>query len=199
MKLPFFFLIFTSLLSFASPQKSIVLLGDSLTEGFGVAKEAAYSSILQKKIAQAGKNWNVVNSGISGSTSASAPSRMNWVLKNKPDMVLLALGGNDALRGLRISDTKKNLQQAIEIAQQKKVRVVLAGIRPPPNYGEKYTHEYEELFRSLAKKYKVKLIPFLLEDVAGRKNLNLADGIHPNEKGHEIVAETVFQGIKDLL
>lgn len=194
----FFCISFFTLFAFSDPKK-LVIVGDSLTEGYGVAKESSYGSLLETKIKDLGKNWVVVSSGISGSTSASAPSRMKWVLKSKPDLIVLALGSNDALRGLKVSETKKHLQQSIEIALKEKVHVVLAGLMAPPNYGAVYTKEFAQIYPSLAKQYQLKLIPFLLQNVAGIQNLNLADGIHPNEKGHVILADNVLATIKDLL
>lgn len=180
----------------ALENKKLVLIGDSLTEGYGVAKESTYGTLLEEKIKQSGKKWLVITSGISGSTSASAPPRMRWVLKSKPDVVLIALGANDALRGLKITETKKNIAEAIDIASSEKIKVILAGVLAPPNYGKDYTKNFAQIYKDLAKEKNVKLIPFLLEGVAGVKELNLADGIHPNEAGHKIIAETVFQAIK---
>jgi acyl-CoA thioesterase I len=195
---PFLFFALTFYISICSAKK-LVILGDSLTEGYGVAKEAAYPALLEKKIKAAGQDWTVINSGISGSTSASGPSRMKWLLKSKPDLVLLALGANDGLRGLKVSELEKNLSETILIAQKEKVSVVLAGMQMPPNYGEKYTTEFAAAFPKIAKKYKIKLIPFLLEGVAADSKLNLADGVHPNEKGHQVLADSVYKALKDIL
>jgi acyl-CoA thioesterase I len=124
---------------------------------------------------------------------------MRWLLKSKPDLVLLALGANDGLRGLKVSELEKNLSETILIAQKEKVSVVLAGMQMPPNYGEKYTTEFAAAFPKIAKKYKIKLIPFLLEGVAADSKLNLADGVHPNEKGHQVLADSVYKALKDIL
>ncbi len=184
----------------ADPAKSkLVVLGDSLTEGYGVSRLQAYPALLEKKIQADGKSWSVVNAGISGATSASGPSRMRWQMKMKPQMVIVALGANDGLRGLSVESTEKNLSQTIEIAQKEKVKVILAGMMLPPNYGAKYTKDFQEIYNRLAKKYQLQKIPFLLDGVAGNPKLNLADGIHPNEKGHEIIAGHVFDAIKGLL
>lgn len=187
----------------------LLILGDSITEGYGVAKENSYPTLLEAKIKnwksslnQAAKGfstWQVINSGVSGSTTASAASRLKWVMKDKPDIIVLALGANDGLRGLPIGETKKNLSQAIELIQKENVKVVIAGMQMPPNYGKSFTQEFRDIFPQLSKKYKIKLIPFLLDQVAGVSDLNQADGIHPNEKGHQIIAETVFRVIKDML
>lgn len=179
--------------------KKLVLLGDSITEGFGISREATYSTLVQEKLKKAQKNWTVVNSSISGSTSASTPSRMKWILKSKPDLVLLAIGANDALRGLKLESTKKNLLEALQIAKKEGVKVILAGMLAPPNYGKKYSQEFARLYKDLAQETKVKLIPFLLEGVAGHTELNIADGIHPNEKGHQIISEIVYKAIEEYL
>lgn len=193
-------------LPFASAQtkvsadpKKLLVLGDSLTEGYGIAQAAAYPALLEKKIKASGKNWVVINAGISGSTTASGPGRLKWQLKSKPDLMILALGANDGLRGLDVKATEKNLSDTIEIAKKEKIQVILAGMLLPPNYGEDYRKKFENIYLNLAKKYQLKKIPFLLEGVAGKPELNLADGIHPNEKGHQIISEVIYKNIKDLL
>lgn len=183
----------------AEPAKKMVLIGDSLTEGFGVSRERAYPALLQKKINETGKTWKVVNSGISGSTAASGPSRLDWILKQRPDLILLALGGNDGLRGNDVKSMEDNLASAIEKCRRAKVPVILAGIKLPPNLGRAYTGRFEAVFPRLAKRFGIPLIPFLLENVGGHSDLNLPDGIHPNEKGHAIIAETVFKAVEKLL
>ncbi|GIL17580.1 MAG: arylesterase [Oligoflexia bacterium] len=193
------FFIFMTILVTQLQAKTLLILGDSLTEGIGVAKDQAYPALLEKKIRTSGKNWKVINAGISGATSASGISRMKWHMKQKPDLVILALGANDGLRGFAISETEKNLSTVIEMGQKEKIQMVLAGMLMPPNYGKEYSEKFKNLFPKLAKKYKVRLIPFLLDQVASDPSLNQADGIHPNEKGHQVVAETVYKNIQDLL
>ncbi len=186
----------------SAPQKidKIVILGDSLTEGYGVAKSDAFPALLEKKMREDSyPNLEIVNSGIGGSTTASALSRLKWVLKSKPQLVILALGGNDGLRGTDLKTTEKNLDQAIQFAQKKGVRVILAGMQIPPNYGKEYTENFKKIFPRLAKKYKVKLIPFLLKGVGGEADLNLPDGIHPNEEGHQVIADTLYKFLKENL
>ncbi len=186
----------------SAPQKidKIVILGDSLTEGYGVAKSDAFPALLEKKMREDSyPNLKIVNSGIGGSTSASALSRLKWVLKSKPQLVILALGGNDGLRGTDLKTTEKNLDQAIQYAQEKGVRVILAGMQIPPNYGKEYTENFKKIFPRLAKKYKVKLIPFLLKGVGGEADLNLPDGIHPNEEGHQVIADNLYKFLKENL
>lgn len=179
--------------------KRLLILGDSLSEGYGVAREASYASLLEKKIKAAGKDWQVINASISGSTSASAVGRLKWQLKNKPDLLILALGANDGLRGTAVAETKKNLAQALELAKKEGLKTVLFGMRMPPNYGEKYTKDFEKMYADLARTHNVRLVPFFLDGVAGDPKMNQADGIHPNEKGHQKLADNVYRGIeKDL-
>lgn len=202
MKQIFFALLFLSNVSFAQmpkPLKKLVIIGDSLTEGYGVSKESAFPQLIEKKLNQNSSTWQVVNSGVSGSTTASALSRVRWMLKNKPDVVLIILGANDGLRGVKTEQSEKNLAEAIALAQKSQVKVILGGLYMPPNYGKEYTQQFKVMYSHLAKKYKVYLVPFILEKVAGDPKLNQADGIHPNEEGHKIVAETIYHSIKDQL
>lgn len=199
-----FFLLF-SLLSLTSQAqeveaKKILFLGDSLTEGYGVAKEVAYPLVFKKLVKQRlDKEVDILNGSVSGSTTSSALSRLRWFIRQKPQMMFLALGANDGLRGISLEVSKKNLEETIELAQAHDIQVVLAGMLLPTNYGEDYRQGFEKMFADLAKKYKLTTIPFLLEGVATVKELNQADGIHPNEKGHEIMAETVFKKLEELL
>lgn len=193
------FLALFSVCTVRAEARRLVILGDSLTEGYGVTKDQAYPAILQKKIKESGKDWLVVNAGISGSTSAGSAARIKWLMKNRIDLLIIALGANDGLRGLRVKATEENLQQAIEFAQKNKIKVVLAGMLMPPNYGEEYRKSFAAIYHKLAKKFKIQLIPFLLEKVGGEIQLNQADGIHPNEKGHKIIADSIYAEIKELL
>jgi acyl-CoA thioesterase I len=154
---------------------------------------------LQELLRKTHPKITVVAAGSSGATSAGAESRLRWHLKNKPDILVLALGANDGLRGLPVESTKDNLAKAIELAQENKVTVLLAGMKMPMNYGEDYRQRYEKIFSELAEEKNVKLIPFLLEGVGGEKDMNLADGIHPNEKGHRQIAEHLHKYIKESL
>lgn len=181
-------------------QKKLIVLGDSLSEGYGVAKDAAYPALLEKMLHEAGKKeWSVINAGVSGSTTASGISRMKWLFKSKPDAVLLVLGANDGLRGLKVEDSEKHLAESIEFAQKQNVKVILGGLYMPPNYGKDYTERFKKMYSSLAKKYKLVFIPFVLEKVGGDPKYNLADGIHPNEAGHKIIAENIMQVLKGAL
>ena len=186
------------LISFSLPaqENRILIIGDSLTEGYGVSKKSAYPAQLEKLLTANQKAYKVVNAGSSGSTTASAVTRMKWHMRKTPKIVILALGANDGLRGTPVEATKKNLSKAIDIALKKKVVVYLAGMKIPMNYGKKYRADFEKVFTDLAKEKKIKFIPFLLKGVGGEPDLNLADGIHPNEKGHKKIAQTVFDEIK---
>ena len=200
-KLLFILLLLPSVLTAQTkvPLRQLVIIGDSLTEGYGVSKDSAFPQLLEKKLNQKSQDWQVINSGVSGSTTASALSRVRWMLKNKPDLVLIILGANDGLRGLKTEQSEKNLAEAIELAQKSHVKVILGGLYMPPNYGKEYSQQFKTMYSHLAKKYKVYLVPFILEKVAGDPKLNQADGIHPNEEGHKIVATTIYNSIKDQL
>lgn len=177
----------------------VVCLGDSLTEGYGIAPEQSYPSRLEEMLQEAGQPVKVVNAGISGSTSASAVGRLRWQLKADPDLVVIALGGNDGLRGVDVASTRANLSRAIALARDAGVEVLLAGMKIPPNYGPEYTREFEAIFPSLAEEHGVAFLPFLLEGVAAMPELNLPDGIHPNARGSERVARNVLAALLPLL
>ena len=181
--------------------KRIVCFGNSITAGYGVDPTQAYPAVLQHLIDQSGKKYEVINAGLSGDTSADGLSRIDWILRQPVDIFLLELGGNDGLRGLSLDETLKNLQAIIDKVEKKypEAKIVIAGMKIPPNMGETYTHAFEKIYPELAQKNKVKLIPFLLAGVGGDPELNQPDGIHPNVKGHKIVAENVYKVIKDML
>ena len=149
----------------ATAQTLIVALGDSLTEGFGVSKEEAYPYLVEQELIRKGYSVRMINAGISGSTSASAPSRMQWYLRVKPDIVILALGGNDGLRGLSVQHMKKNLGKAIKLARINNIRVLLAGMQIPLNYGQDYIKSFRNAFYELAEQNQLPMIPFLLKEV----------------------------------
>jgi acyl-CoA thioesterase-1 len=183
----------------------ILFLGDSLTEGYGVSRERSFPAkaierlndkFVQRRLA---KRVDGLYAGVSGSTTASGPSRLKWFLKAKPDVLFLALGANDGLRGVPAAETEKNLDATMKIAQEAGMKIVLAGMKLPPNYGKKSGGEFEVVFAKLAKKYDAILMPFLLEGVAGEKTLNQEDGIHPNEKGHAKMAEAVVPYLEKAL
>lgn len=182
-------------------EKSLVFLGDSLTEGYGVDQNSVYTSLIQKKIKDDKLEWKVVNSGISGSTSASGPGRAKWLLKakEKPSLVVVVLGANDGLRGLPPDAMKKNLTSTIKTLTDAKIKTIIAEIYVPPNYGKDYTEKFKKVFSEISKENKIPLMPFLLEKVAGKTELNLSDGIHPNEKGHQIIADGIYTYLKKHL
>ena len=177
----------------------IVAFGNSLTAGLGVAPDQSYPARLQRTLDAAGYAYRVVNAGVSGDTTAGGARRVSWILKNKPTIVILELGGNDGLRGLSLQETKANLERIIQQLQQASVTVVLAGMKLPPNYGQDYTDGFEALFKALAKQYRLTLIPFFLDGVAGSSSLNQADGIHPTGEGYRIIVEKIFPTLEPLL
>jgi acyl-CoA thioesterase-1 len=178
----------------------IVVLGDSLTAGLGLDPSQAYPAVLQEKLNAAGYKWEVVNAGVSGDTSAAGLERADWALDQAHVRVLvLELGANDGLRGLPTDAMKKNLAAIIERAQGKGIAVLLAGMEAPPNFGPDYTVSFRQVYRDLAKQYKVTLMPFLLDEVAGVASLNQADGIHPNVEGARIVADHVWAVLKPMV
>ena len=177
----------------------IVAFGDSLTAGLGVALEDAYPAQLQRRLEQQGVPYRVINAGVSGDTTAGGLRRVEWALKSRPTILILELGANDGLRGLNPGETKANLERIIQRCQQASVTVVLAGMKLPPNYGADYTKSFEAVYPALAKQYRLMLIPFFLDGVAGSPSLNQADGIHPTGEGYRIIADKVLETVKPLL
>ena len=175
-------------------RKTIIFFGDSITAGYGVNMEEAYPNLIQKRIDSLGLNYEVINAGLSGEASAGGLDRIDWILKGKPDIFVLELGGNDGLRGLSIEETEANLKAMIDKvrAANSNTKILLAGMQIPPNLGQEYTKAFRNVFPKVAKDKNVELIPFLLENVGGDTKLNQSDGIHPNTAGHKIVAETVW-------
>ena len=179
---------------------TIVFLGDSLTEGLGLEENEAFPNLIAQRFESEGRDdIEVVNAGVSGSTSASGLSRMQWYVRSQPDLLVLALGANDGLRGLDVNEMKANLAETIEFAQANGVRVALTGMLVPPNMGPEYTTAFAQVFPDLAAQYALPFLPFLLEGVAAVPDLNQADGIHPNVEGEKIVAETVYNFLLPLL
>lgn len=198
---PVFFILIIGALPL-SAEKKMLVIGDSLSEGYGVSEKEAWPFLLEQKFSENNMPIKIINSSISGSTTASAPGRVQWGLKSKPDYLLLALGANDGLRGFKVPTIEQNLTEAIEKVLnsdlEKKPQVILVGIQMPPNYGKQYREDFKNVFVKIAKKYQLLFVPFLLEGVGGEKNLNQSDGIHPNPLGHKIMAENVFKVLKDL-
>lgn len=181
--------------------KNVVVLGDSIAAGYGVDADESFPRQLQKKIEEKKLSYRIVNAGVSGDTTASGVRRMPWLLKQKMDVLLIELGGNDGLRGISPSETRSNLEKIIDLARAKypQVEILLAGMQMPQNMGADYTGKFREIFPEVARVKKTRLVPFLLEGVGGRAELNQPDRIHPNPKGHKIVAENVWLFLEPLL
>jgi acyl-CoA thioesterase-1 len=181
-------------------RKVLLVFGDSLSAGYGVPAGQSFPDDLQRKLDAAGYAWRVVNMGISGDTTAGGLARINTAVALKPAIVLLELGGNDGLRGLPLATTRDNLDQMIAAFERGGARVVLAGMTLPPNYGPDYIRTFEAIFSGLAAKYKLPLIPFLLQDIATRDMRYFQrDGIHPTSEGALIVSDTVLRVLKPML
>jgi acyl-CoA thioesterase I len=182
-------------------QGIIVVMGDSLTAGYGLDLKEAYPALLQEKIQKQGWNYQVVNAGISGDTSAGGARRIGWLLRRPLDMLILELGANDGLRGIPVETTKKNLQTIIMRTREKypEALIILAGQKMPPNMGEAYGREFESIFSELAREQETLLIPFLLEGVGGIPELNLPDQVHPTAEGQKILAENVWKILQPAL
>jgi acyl-CoA thioesterase-1 len=183
------------------PPKNILFLGDSITAGYGLEPAQAYPALIQVKIDAKGWNFNAINAGQSGDTTAGGLNRLTWLLKNRVDVLVLELGGNDGLRGLPAETSKKNLQLIIDGTKAKypEAKIVLAGMKVPPNMGAVYAKQFNATFPELAKKNQATLIPFILEGVGGVRELNLADGIHPTAKGQQRVAANVWKVLQPVL
>jgi acyl-CoA thioesterase I len=181
--------------------KTIVFLGDSLTAGYGVGQERAYPALIAQKIRAANLPYEVINAGVSGDTSADGLHRVDWLLQQKIDVLVIALGANDGLRGLPANVLETNLQAIIDKAKRKdqQMRIVIAGMQMPPNLGADYEAKFQRVFAAVAQKNNATLIPFLLADVGGRRDLNQADSIHPTEAGQKVIAETVWRTLRPLL
>jgi acyl-CoA thioesterase-1 len=188
--------------SAAVPAKSlpkIIAFGDSLTAGLGLPQSASYPAMLQQKLNADGFNYEVVNAGVSGDTSAGGVRRIDWALDGEVRVVILELGANDILRGQSVEEMKRNLATIIERAKSRGAMVLLAGMEAPTNSGPDYRRAVHETFPSLAREHKTQLIPFLLDGVAGIESLNQRDGIHPNEEGAKMVADTVYKSLRPML
>ncbi|HYF80949.1 MAG TPA: arylesterase [Symbiobacteriaceae bacterium] len=177
----------------------IVTFGDSLTAGQGVAFDKNYPSQLQAELDRLGYKYRIVNAGISGDTTSGGVGRVKSVIAHKPEIVILELGPNDGLQGLPMDQMKKNLQTMIEALQAEKIQVVLAGMQIPPNYGPEHTETFKKTFEELAQQYKLPLIPFFLEGVAAKPELNQMDGIHPTAEGYVYVVKNVMGTLEPLL
>ncbi|MBD0375301.1 MAG: arylesterase [Flavisolibacter sp.] len=182
--------------------KTILFFGNSLTAGYGLDNPAqAFPALIQEKIDSLHLPYKVVNAGVSGETSSGGNSRVDWILKQPVDVFVLELGANDGLRGVPVAETKRNLQAIMDKVKRKypNAKLVLVGMQVPPNMGQKYTTDFRSVFPELARKNGADLVPFLLEGVGGEAKFNQPDGIHPTAEGHRILAETVWQVLKDIL
>lgn len=177
----------------------IVFLGDSLTAGLGLSADKSFPALIGSKLKDKGFEYEVINAGVSGDTSAGGLRRLDWSLEGDVRVLVLALGANDGLRGLPVDDMKKNLAAVLERARVRGLPVILAGMEAPPNNGIDYTTAFRAVYTDLAKRYQVRFIPFLLQGVAGEGSLNQADGIHPNIRGAEIVAELVWAELEPMV
>ncbi|MCE7063941.1 arylesterase [Dyadobacter sp. CY326] len=185
-----------------SAKKTIVFFGNSLTAAYGLDDPSkGFAGLIQKRLDSLNLDYKVINAGVSGETTSGGNSRIDWLLKQPLDIFVLELGGNDGLRGIPVSETKKNLQAILDKVRAKypDAKLVLAGMQIPPNMGQKYAADFKAVYGDIAKTNDLTLIPFLLEGVGGEAKLNLPDGIHPTEEGHKILAENVWVKIKDLL
>ncbi len=185
----------------ADNRKVILFFGNSLTAGFGLEIEQAFPALIQRRIDSLGLPYRCINAGLSGETTASGNTRIDWMLEQPIDILIIELGGNDGLRGISPEETRKNLQSIISKAKAKypAIKIILAGMEVPPNMGLDYAAAFRKIYPELAKSNKVELIPFLLEKVGGEPSLNLPDGIHPTAEGHLIVSETVWKTLQTLL
>ncbi|MDF0709200.1 arylesterase [Flagellimonas okinawensis] len=181
--------------------KKILFFGDSLTAGYGLEVSQAFPALIQQKIDSLDLDYTVINAGLSGETTASGKNRLEWVLTDDVDIVIIELGANDGLRGVPLTETEQNLKEMVNKVQSKlpEARIVLAGMMIPPNMGPEYTSKFEHIFPELAESENIELIPFLLEDVAGIPELNQGDGIHPTVKGQKIVAQNVWKVLGPML
>ena len=178
----------------------IIAFGDSLTAGFGLLEKESYPYLLQEKLKAEGYDYEVVNAGVSGDTSIGGLERIDWVLEmDNVEILILELGANDMLRRMPVKNMKRNLAKIIEKAQAKKVKILLCGMLAPPNVGAQYQRDYQMAFPDLASEYKTDFLPFLLESVALNRDLNQADGIHPNAEGSRLMTENIYKALKPML
>ena len=181
--------------------KNILFFGHSLTAGYGLEPDESFPSLIQEKIDSLQLPYKVINAGLSGETTAGGKERINWLLKQKIDVFVLELGANDGLRGIPVAETKSNLQSIVDQVKAKYpgAKMVMAGMEVPPNMGSTYASDFRQIFKDIAEKNNMALVPFLLNNVGGIAELNQADGIHPTAKGQKILAENVWEVLKDKL
>lgn len=194
-----FLFLFTGASFAKAPLKRLLFLGDSITAGYGVTKADSFVGLIEARYKKTKNKIKVINGGVSGSTSASCVKRIKWQLKAGVDMVVIALGANDGLRGVPTETSFKNLDACISLAKENKAKIILAGMLMPKNYGKKYRQDFENIFKRLNKKHKPIFFPFLLEGVGGVVDLNQSDGIHPNEKGHKVIFNKLIKVLEKEL
>jgi acyl-CoA thioesterase-1 len=195
-----FFMLLLAVPAAAGAEKSILVLGDSLSAAYGIAQARGWVALLGERLRRERPDYSVVNASISGETSSGGASRIGFTLqKHKPSIVVLELGANDGLRGLPVAEMKKNLAAVIERAQKFGARVVLVGMRLPPNYGPDYTEAFEASFSELAKRYRTALVPFLLEGFAEDPAMFQPDRIHPSAEAQPLMLERVWNALRPLL
>lgn len=184
-------------------EKVILFFGNSLTAGYGLAPSEAFPALIQQRLDSLGyKNYKVVNAGLSGETTAGGNQRLDWVLERQPvDVFVLELGANDGLRGVNPASTQQNLEEMIDKVRKvnPEAKIILAGMLVPPSMGQEYSRKFSQVFPEVAKKKNVKLVHFLLQDVAGERALNLGDGVHPNANGQKILARNVWEVLKEVI
>lgn len=184
-----------------SDTKTILFFGDSITAGLGVNKSQAFPALIQDRIDSLGLNYEVINGGLSGETSAGGLRRIDWTLQRDVDIMVLELGGNDGLRGIDLNSTKDNLQQIIDKMKAKNPdsEIILAGMQVPPNLGQDYTKQFETIYPELAEENDLPLIPMIMDKIGGDEELMQSDGLHPTPKGHQVIAETIWEALRRLL
>jgi acyl-CoA thioesterase-1 len=184
----------------AAPQPTILVFGDSISAAYGLRVEEGWVSLLQKKLASQGYGYRVVNASVSGETTGGGLARLPRALeRHRPAILILELGGNDALRGLPLADVRSNLDGMIRKSQAAGAHVVLAGMRMPPNYGPRYSQEFQDIYADLSREHRLPLIPFVLEDVALDAGLMQADGLHPNAKAQPMLLNEIWPRLEPLL
>jgi acyl-CoA thioesterase-1 len=183
----------------AAATRRLVFLGDSLTAGLGLPIDDAFPSLIARRLEARGRGWTVVNAGVSGDTTAGGLRRLDWALDGGADIVVVALGGNDGLRGLPVDDLARNLDAIVSRAKASGAAVVLAGMEAPPNTGPDYTTRFRAVYPAVAARHQVTLLPFLLDGVAGEVSLNQNDGIHPNQEGARRVADLLWRTLEPVI
>lgn len=196
----FFLLLILSLPLWAMAAPTILVYGDSLSAAYGIPRDQGWVELLQRRLNEEGYSHRVANASVSGETTSGGLSRFDATLqKTRPDLVIIELGANDGLRGLPVADMKRNLVSMIKAARQQQIKVMLLGMRIPPNYGPVYTREFSDTFQQLAKEYKLPLVPFFLNGVAGQRDLVLDDGLHPSAAAQGKLLDNVWEELEPIL